>query len=71
MDIATLIGMIAGFGLMIFGMVWGKDFSAVKTFLDMPSALITFGGSLGCLLSMYPLNDFLSGLKTIALFYQI
>ncbi|MBQ9936052.1 MAG: motility protein A [Lachnospiraceae bacterium] len=71
MDIATLIGMIAGFGLMIFGMVWGKDFSAVKTFLDMPSALITFGGSLGCLLSMYPLNDFLSGLKTIALVFKV
>ncbi len=71
MDIATLIGMIAGFGLMIFGMVWGKDFSAISTFLDMPSALITFGGSLGCLLSMYHLNDFLNGLKTIALVFKV
>ncbi len=53
------------------GMVWGKDFNAVRSFLDMPSALITFGGSLGCLLSMYPLNDFFSGLKTIALVFKV
>lgn len=71
MDIATLIGMIVGFGLMIFGMVWGKDFGAVQSFLDMPSALITFGGALGCILSMNPLNDFIGGLKTITLVFKV
>ncbi|MBQ8317345.1 MAG: motility protein A [Lachnospiraceae bacterium] len=71
MDLATLIGMIAGFALMIFGMVWGKDFSAVQNFLDMPSALITFGGSIGCILSMNPIKDFVNGLKSITLVFKV
>ena len=71
MDIATLIGIISGFVLMIFGMVWGKDFSAVQNFLDMPSALITFGGSIGCILSMNPIKDFVNGLKSITLVFKV
>lgn len=71
MDIATLIGTLSGFVLMIFGMVWGKGFNAVGNFLDMPSALITFGGSIGCILAMNPLKDFIGGLKTIALVFKV
>lgn len=51
MDIATLIGLLLGFGLMIFGMVFGKSFSAVMSFIDPPSMLITFGGTFSCLIA--------------------
>ncbi|MEG1457731.1 MAG: motility protein A [Acetivibrio sp.] len=50
MDIATIIGLVLCLGLMIFGMVFGKSFSAVLSFLDPPSMAITFGGTLGCML---------------------
>ena len=63
MDIASIIGLIACFCLMIFGMVWGKDFSVVKGFADMPSALVTFGGSFMCILASYTVPDFVAGLK--------
>lgn len=55
MDIASIIGMVAGFVLMIFGMTFngsGFDFSALKNFIDIPSVLITFGGAFTCVLVM-------------------
>ena len=70
MDIASIIGLIACFCLMIFGMVWGKDFSVVKGFADMPSALVTFGGSFMCILASYTVPDFVAGLKSIGLIFK-
>ena len=70
MDIASLIGLIACFVLMVFGMVWGKDFSATLSFLHVPSALITYGGSLMCILASYTVSDFLSNLKSFTLIFK-
>lgn len=70
MDIASIIGLVACFFLMIFGMVWGKDFSVVKGFADMPSALVTFGGSFMCILASYTLPDFLAGFKSMGLIFK-
>lgn len=52
MDLASLIGIIACFGLIIFGMVFGKSFSAAIAFIDPPSIIITIGGTLSCMLIM-------------------
>ena len=72
MDIASLIGFIAALGLMVYGMVDGKGFSVITdTFLNLPSALITFGGALGAVLAMNPLKDFLSGLKSFLLVFKV
>ena len=70
MDLASLIGMVMCFGLMIFGMVFGKTFAAVKSFLDAPSALITFGGAFGAVLMMSPMADFVAGLKSFTLIFK-
>lgn len=70
MDIASLIGLVACFILMIFGMVFGKGFGVLSGFLDPPSALITFGGSFMCILASYKLPDFLAGLKSFKLIFN-
>ena len=70
MDIASIIGLLACLALMIFGMVLGKSFATVLTFLHGPSALITFGGALMCILASYKLPNFLAGLKSIALIFK-
>ena len=45
MDFTSIIGMVAAFGLMIYGMVNGHDFSViVDNFVDIPSVYIVFGG---------------------------
>ena len=70
MDIASLIGIIAGLVLMVFGMVYGKGFGVLSGFLDAPSALITFGGSFMAILTRYTLSDFLAGFKTFTLIFK-
>ncbi len=70
MDIASIIGLLACFALMIFGMVFGKSFSAVLSFLDPPSALITFGGSFMCIMASYSMSNYVGGLKSFKLIFK-
>ena len=70
MDIASIIGLIVCFALMIFGMVFGKSFNAVMSFVDPPSALITFGGAFCCIMASYPMAGFVGGLKSIGLIFK-
>lgn len=71
MDISTIIGMVASFALMIFGMATGDAGPAgLWYFLDVPSVLITFGGTFGCVFGSYPLQDFIGGIKSFALAFK-
>lgn len=74
MDLASILGLVICFVLVVFGIVYdtsaGVDFGAVKNFLDVPSALITFGGSFCCILASYTLSDYAAGLKSIALIFK-
>lgn len=70
MDLASIIGLVVCFALMIFGMVFGKSFSAVLSFLDAPSALITFGGAFCCIMASYPMAGYIGGLKSIGLIFK-
>lgn len=70
MDIASILGLVICFILMIFGIVYGKEFSVIIRFLDAPSALITFGGSFMCILASNTLQSFVAGLKSISLIFK-
>ncbi len=67
MDLATLIGVIVGFAMVIFGIVWGNGPSALWSFVDVPSIIITIGGSITSVLTSHKLPDFIAGLKSISL----
>ncbi len=75
MDIASVIGLVACMVLMVFGIVFDKDtgvnFALMPRFLDVPSVLITFGGSFMCILASYKLPDFLGGLKSFKLVFKM
>ena len=71
MDIASIIGLIVCFILVIFGILYGNDMSVIFNFLDAPSALITFGGSFCCILASYTLPNFLAGIKSISLIFKL
>lgn len=72
MDLASIIGLIACFGMVIFGIATGdKGFAAILDFLDTPSAIITFGGSFCCILASYPMADFIAGLKSFSLIFKV
>ena len=60
MDLATVIGIVLAFGLVISGIMSG---SSLKIFIDFPSMLIVGGGTIGATLVNYPLPHMLGVLK--------
>ncbi len=52
MDIATLVGILGAFGIVIAAMVTGGD---IGVFVNVPSLLIVIGGSLFVVLMKFPL----------------
>ena len=66
MDIATLIGLLAGFGLVSSAIILG---GSVSSFIDIPAILIVIGGTFGITMISYSLREILSAqgviLKTI------
>ena len=71
MDLATLLGIAVCFGLVIFGILFGQDISALLNFVDVPSALITFGGAFCAVLASKTIPDFVGGLKSIGLAFKV
>ena len=67
MDIASLLGVLIGFGMVIFGIISSGGASALGNFIDPPSIIITIGGSLSALLAANTMQDFITGLKSISL----
>lgn len=62
MDIATLIGIVAAYLLIIGSIVIGGSPGA---FINVPSLLITVGGGIAAGMTGYPLGEFIGGLKGI------
>lgn len=72
MDLASIIGLVACFCLVIYAIVTGDDgVAAIKYFLDPASAIITFGGAFCCVMASYSMSDFLNGLKSIKLIFKV
>lgn len=63
MDLATLIGMVGAIGFIVMAMVLGGDLSM---FINVPSILIVFGGTIFVILSQHTLGQFFGAGKIAA-----
>ena len=54
MDISTVIGIIAGFGLILLSIMIS---GSLNTFINVPAVVIVVGGTLAATLINYPLSD--------------
>ncbi|MCB2184864.1 MAG: MotA/TolQ/ExbB proton channel family protein [Deltaproteobacteria bacterium] len=54
MDLATIIGIVTAFALVLVAMMLG---GSILMFVDIPSMLIVVGGTIGVTLVNYPLSD--------------
>lgn len=54
MDIATVVGIIAGFGLIFISIILG---GSLETFINVPAIVIVVGGTISATLINYPLSD--------------
>ena len=71
MDIASLAGLVVCFALVIFGILYGNGIDTLLNFVNVPSILITFGGAFCAVLASKTMQDFLNGLKSIALIFKV
>ncbi len=62
MDIATLIGILSAFTLVIGAILMG---SSLTLFLNIPGLMIVVGGTLGATLINYPLPDLLKVVRVV------
>lgn len=60
MDLATLIGIIGAFGIVVASMVIG---GGVVVFINVPSILIVFAGSVMVVMSKFGINQFFGAVK--------
>lgn len=67
MDIAFLVGILLGLVMVVFGIISGGGVSAFVYFIDIPSVIITIGGSISGTLACHKMNDFMGGLKSISM----
>ena len=70
MDIASLVGFIMCLGMLIFGIISAAGLGGFGSYLDAPSAIITFGGALAAVMTSYSMADYLAGLKSIKLIFK-
>ena len=65
MDIASLAGLALGVVMVVFGIISSGGAAALGNFVDVPSVIITIGGSLSSTLASNKMPDFINGLKSI------
>lgn len=62
MDLATLVGLLGAFGIVIMAMILGGD---ITMFVNVPSLLIVIVGSMFAVLMKYELGQFLGAAKIL------
>lgn len=62
MDLATVLGIVGGIALIIMGMSSG---GSISTFIDIPSMLITFGGSFMATIASFRLDQMLTSIQVL------
>ncbi|MFA9463831.1 MAG: motility protein A [Velocimicrobium sp.] len=68
LDLASIIGLVVCFVLVIFSIVFGKSFGAILGFINGPSIIITIGGTLATMLTQSKdIGAFVKSLTSIGL----
>jgi chemotaxis protein MotA len=62
MDIATLVGIVSGVGLVLLSIMMG---GALDIFIHIPSAMVTVGGTIASTLINFPLKKVISVFKVV------
>ena len=70
MDIASLLGIVLGLVMLVFGIITNAGIGGFGRYIDPASAIITFGGAFAATLASYSLSDYIAGLKSFTLIFK-
>src|SRR5256885_11710407 len=65
MDIATLLGIVVGFGLITTSVLLGEGVAGFKPFLNYEAFLVVLGGTFCALLVNYPISQVMGLFKVL------
>ena len=57
-------------GMLVFGIISAAGVSGFGSYIDIPSAIITFGGAFAAVMTSYSMSDYLAGIKSIKLIFK-
>ena len=57
-------------GMLVFGIISAAGIGGFPSYIDVPSAIITFGGALAAVMTSYSMADYIGGLKSITLIFK-
>lgn len=69
-DLASILGLILCFAMCAYGIIDNAGINNINRYLDMPSAIITFGGAFFAILAANTMSDFIGGLKSFVLVFK-
>lgn len=70
MDIASLVGILLGLVMFVFGVISGGGVAGMGSMWDLPSFIITLGGSISGTLASFKLKGFTEGLQSVKLIFK-
>lgn len=70
MDLASILGLVLCFAMCAYGIIDNAGIQNIDRYLDLPSAIITFGGAFFAILAANTLSDYLGGLKSFMLVFK-
>ncbi len=71
MDIATILGLVICFAMVLVGVATSGGLQALPSYFDIPSIAITFGGAFSAVLAANTLQSFISGIKSFGLILKV
>lgn len=69
-DLASILGFLLCFAMCAYGIIDNAGIENIGRYLDLPSAIITFGGAFFAILMSNTLSDFIAGLKSFTLIFK-
>ena len=70
MDLASILGLLLCFVMCAYGIIDNAGIENIGRYIEVPSAIITLGGSFFCVMASYSMADFLGGLKSFTLIFK-
>ncbi len=71
MDLGSIIGLVGCIALVFYGIVGSNGMSALQSFIDRDSIIITIGGTIMCIFAMKTIPSFLTGMKSIKQIFSL
>ena len=70
MDLASILGFFLCLGMVVYGILSSAGIEGAVHYLDLPSAIITFGGAFFAVLCMNSIKGYTGGLKSLLLIFK-